>query len=202
LTNISKNANINGNIEVGDLMRTIIKYVGIALVIVGILLVMKNLFEKDTDWSTNEKEENNKNKYYTVEIKLLDKEQKNYLSGSKLILKDKNNKLIEEFTTINKSHKISSLENGIYTLTQITAPKNYHLNKTNITFEIKNEDKEIIMYNIKMTESEIKEANTTKTEVGVDNTLSTKSIINYIIALISITLGLKTIYKEKNNNKS
>ena len=65
-------------------MRTIIKYVGIALVIVGILLVMKNLFEKDTDWSTNEKEENNKNKYYTVEIKLLDKDQKNYLSGSKL----------------------------------------------------------------------------------------------------------------------
>ena len=178
-------------------MRTIIKYIGIALVIVGILLVMKNLFTKETNWDNNIEE--TKETYYIAKIKLLDKETKKYLPGSKLILKDENNEIIDEWTTDTKTHTIKELEKGTYTLIQSTAPENYHLNKNSLTFEIKNSDKDVVMYNTKMTEEEIKESNTTKSEVGVDNTLSSKSILTTIIALITITLGLTTIYKVKKN---
>lgn len=178
-------------------MRTIIKYIGIALVIVGILLVMKNLFTKETNWDNNIEE--TKETYYIAKIKLLDKETKKYLTGSKLILKDENNEIIDEWTTDTKTHTIKELEKGTYTLIQSTAPENYHLNKNSLTFEIKNSDKDVVMYNTKMTEEEIKESNTTKSEVGVDNTLSSKSILTTIIALITITLGLTTIYKVKKN---
>ena len=66
------------------MVRSIIKYVGIALVIVGVLLVMKNLFAKeDTNWN-----EDVKDKYYSAKIKLLDKDTNDYLEGAKLILKD------------------------------------------------------------------------------------------------------------------
>lgn len=178
-------------------MRNIIKYVGIALVIVGILLVMKNLFSKDTEWSNNNTK--NETTYYTAKIKLLDKETKEYLKDSKLVLKDKNNKIVAEWTTGNKVYSVNKLEKGVYTLTQESAPENYHKNEEIITFEIKNTDKEIVMYNTKMTEEEIKEANTTANEVGVDNTASSKSILTIIIAIITTTLGLNLIYKVKKN---
>ena len=72
------------------------------------------------------------------------------------------------------------------------------LSKNNsITFEIKDSNKEVIMYNKKMTDAEIKEANTTKTEVGVDNTLSSKNILTTILSIITILIGLTTIYKTK-----
>ena len=178
-------------------MRTIIRYLGIALVIVGILLVMKNLFKKETSWS----EENNQNTttYYTAKIKLLDKETNDYLKGAKLVLKDKDNKTITEWTTEAKTHSINKLKKGQYTLVQTKAPENYHLNENSITFEIKKTNKEIVMYNKRMTKEEIKESNTTKEEVGVDNTSSSKGILTTIISIVTIALGLSTIYKTKKN---
>ena len=38
-------------------MRNVIKYVGIILVIAGILLVTKNLFTQDEGWNENNKKE-------------------------------------------------------------------------------------------------------------------------------------------------
>lgn len=174
-------------------MRSIIKYLGIALVIVGILLVMKNLFTKDSSWESDNKLNNNK--YYTANIKLLDKDTKEYVEGAKLILKNSNNDLVAEWTTEKKVYIVNELKNGKYTLIQSSASDNYHINDTNIIFEIKNDDKDIVMYNTKMTEEEIKDANTTKEEVGVDNTLSTKNILSSVIAIIISTLGLNLIYK-------
>ena len=55
------------------------------------------------------------------------------------------------------------------------------------------------MYNTKMTEEEIIEANTTANEVGVDNTASSKNILTVIIAIITTALGLNLIYKVKKN---
>ena len=175
------------------MIRNIIKYIGIALVIAGILLVMKNLFSKEFDSSTN------KNSYYSATIKLLDKESGNYLEGSKLILKDSNNKVIAEWTTKNNSHILEKLIPGTYTLTQITSPQNYHLNKENVVFEIKNKDKAVTMYNVKMTDEEVKEANTTNTEVNVDNTASSKNILTIITAIITTTIGVYTICRTRKN---
>lgn len=181
------------------MIRNIIKYLGIALVIIGIFLVMRNLISKDTDWSNDKGKTNNKNNAYNVTIKLLDKDNKKYLAGSKLILKNTNDELIAEWTTNEEAYVISNLENGNYTLIQIDAPDNYHLNEAGVTFELKNKDKEITMYNTKMTEEEIKQANTTNTEVGVDNTASNKSIFTSIIAIITTVIGISLIYKTKEN---
>ena len=169
-------------------MKTIIKYIGIALVIAGILLVMKNLVTKDSDLLDNKE-------YYSVEIKLLNKETKEYVEGAKLVLKDKDGKLVKEWTTNKEVYTISKLENGKYTLTQVSAPKNYNLNEDSITFEIKDKNRNVVMYNTKMTNEEIKESNTSKDNVEVDITFSSKSIITVIISLITTIVGFGLIYK-------
>ena len=185
-------------------MRNIIKYVGIILVIAGVLLVMKNLFAKDSNWNSNDQKENKIEEvvYYNARIKLLDKETDYYLTGAKLVLKDENNKIVGEWTTEAGVHLINKLEKGKYTLTQTEAPEGYHLSQEVITFEIKSTDKEVTMYNTKMTEEEIKAEkakNTTANEVGVDNTASSKSILSVIVAIITTILGISLIYKEKKN---
>ena len=176
------------------MIRNIIKYVGIALVLAGIFLVMKNLFSKDTDWG-NDKKINTKSTY-SVTIKLLDKDTKNYLEGSKLVLKNEKNELVAEWITTDKAHTINNLDKGKYTLTQVEAITNYHLNKESITFELNN-SKEVVIYNTKMTEEEIKEANTTNTEVGVDNTASSKSILIYLTTMLTTIIGLGLIFKTR-----
>ena len=122
-------------------MKTIIKYIGIALVIAGILLVMKNLVTKDTDLL----DKKNNKEYYSVEIKLLNKETKEYVEGAKLVLKDKN--------------------------------------------------RNVVMYNNKLTNEEIKVSNSSKDNVEVDNTLSSKSINTVIISLKTTIVGFGLIYK-------
>ena len=176
-------------------MRSIIRYLGIALVIVGILLVMKNLFSKESSWESDDKLNNIK--YYTANIKLLDNDTKDYVEGAKLVLKNSKNEIVDEWTTGKRVYRVNNLENGEYTLIQIGASENYHLNELEIKFKIKNKNKDVVMYNTKMTEEEIKEANTTKEEVGVDNTSSTKNILTSIIAIIITFIGLNRIYKVK-----
>ncbi len=176
-------------------MRSIIRYLGIALVIVGILLVMKNLFSKESSWESDDKLNNIK--YYTANIKLLENDTKDYVEGAKLVLKNSKNEIVDEWTTGKRVYRVNNLENGEYTLIQTGASENYHLNELEIKFKIKNKNKDVVMYNTKMTEEEIKEANTTKEEVGVDNTSSTKNILTSIIAIIITFIGLNRIYKVK-----
>ena len=175
------------------MVRNIIKYVGIALVIVGVLLVMKNLFAKeDTNWNEDVKE-----KYYSAKIKLLDKDTNDYLEGAKLILKNQNGDIVKEWISTNKTYTVKDLSNGEYTLIQDSAIENYHQNNEGVIFKIKDSNETVIMYNIKMTEEEIKEANTSKDEVNVDNTASSKSILVLILATILTSIGCNLIYKVK-----
>ena len=176
-------------------MKSIIKYLGIALVIVGILLVMKNLFSKESGWESDNKL-NNIN-YYIANIKLLDKDTKDYVEGAKLVLKNSKNEIVAEWITGKRVYRVNNLEKGEYTLIQTGASENYHLNELEINFEIKNKNKDVVMYNTKMTEEEIKNANTTKTEVGVDNTSSTKNILTSVFAIVISFVGLNIIYKVK-----
>lgn len=179
-------------------MRNIVKYVGIVLVIIGILLVMKNLFSKETEWSS--KKSGTSEVTYSVRIKLLDKESNDYLTGGKLVLKDNKGEIVSEWTTEGSVQVINKLNSGKYTLIEEEAPADYHLDEEGISFEIKNADKEITMYNLKMTDEEKEEErikNTVSNEVGVDNTLSNKSILSVLVALVVSSLGLGIIYKVK-----
>ena len=90
-----------------------------------------------------------------VNIKLLDKDTKEYVEGAKLVLKDINGDVIVEFTTSNIDFYINGLRDGIYTLTQLSSSDGYHLNGESINFEVKGNDVDIVMYNTRMTEEEI-----------------------------------------------
>lgn len=73
---------------------------------------------------------------------------KKELPGAKLQLTDKNGKVVEEWTSSDKVHKIENLADGIYTLTEITAPDGYEVAES-ITFEVKDGETKsgtIIMY--------------------------------------------------------
>lgn len=184
-------------------MRNIIKYVGIVLVIAGILLVMKNLFTKDE--SFNEINNKSKNKYYDVKIELLDEESNAYLKDATLVLKRNSGEIIEKWNTGENVHLVDKMKNGTYVITQESAPEGYHLNEEGVTFEVKNKDKKVTMYNKKMTEEEIEEEkikNTTSSEVSVDNTLSEKSIWAIVGGVISIGVGMALILIQKKSSNN
>lgn len=190
------------------MLRSIIKYGGLALVILGIILVMKNLFTSDSKYDNTNKNKNSKtvvtSKTYEASISLLDEDSKALVSGANLVLKDKNGNVVSSWTSEASVHLVSSLKNGIYTLVEESAPEGYHLNDKGVTFQIKNKDKEVKMYNKKMSQEE-KEAyeaeqrakNTVSNEINVDNTLSSKDVTMIVAAISSVIFGLSLIFYKK-----
>lgn len=192
------------------MIRTIIKYAGLALVIIGIVLVMKNLFNSAANESSNNNNSKKSKavittkKTYSATVSLKDSNTKKNIEGATLIIKDKNGNIVNEWTTESGNHIVPDLKNGTYILSEKTAPTGYHLNEDGVTFEIKDKNKEVIMYNIKMTEEEQKsyeqkqrELNTTSNEINVDNTLSEKSIKATIMAIACIISGIVLILHKK-----
>lgn len=188
-------------------MRNIIKYVGIVLVIAGILLVMKNLFIQEESLKSNNKKNETTTEvtYYSAKIELLDKESNAYLDGASLVLKTGSGEIIEKWTTEGGAHLITKLKKGTYLIEQEKAKENYHPIEKDYSFEIKNKDKEVTIYNTKMTEEEIDEErkqNTVSSEVGVDNTLSEKSIWSIICGIASIGIGIGLILLQKRSTSN
>lgn len=71
------------------------------------------------------------------------------LVGATLVLKDSNDYVVDKWITTLNPHYINSLNNGVYTLTEVEAPKGYSKTDEVISFEI-NEDtnkKNIALYN-------------------------------------------------------
>lgn len=185
-------------------MKIVIKYIGIVLVIAGIILVMKNLFTMDNDeFSSSDKK--NKNMHYNLRISLLDKDTNDYLSGASLVLKNKDGEIIEKWVTKNEVHVIEKLKNGTYVLVQDNTIDGYHKNDKDVTFEISNKDKKITIYNKKMTQDEIEEArlkNTVANEIGVDNTLSEKSLWSILGGIASIGIGVSLIFLQRKSSSN
>lgn len=174
--------------------RNIIKYVGLTLVIIGIVLVMKNLFSSDTDWENSKsKSTTNKNGYYSATISLLDQDTEVFLSDANLVVKDKDGNVVNGWTTDGGVHLVTNLKSGTYTLEEEKAPSGYHLNEEGVAFKIDGADAKVVMYNIAMTEEEKKIQNTTSNEVGVENTLSNRSLGVVLGAIASIILGIGLI---------
>lgn len=186
-------------------MRNIIKYVGIVLVIAGILLVMKNLFAQDDSFSNPKKNKIETPKYYSAEISLLDKENDAYLSGISLVLKNEKNETIEKWTSDDGVHLVSNLQKGKYTVEQENTLDGYKEKEEVTTFEITDKDTEVIVYNEKLTEEEIEELrqqNTTSNEVGVENTLSVKNIWSILGGVVSIVIGVGMILFQKKSSSN
>lgn len=166
------------------MIKNIIRYVGLALVIVGIVLVMKNLFSTDTNNSWGSKEvRTSKTNYYEANIKLLDEESKDYVVGSTLVLKDEKGKVVDEWKTSKYVHTIVKLENGTYKLSQVKGIDGYELNDKVITFKIDGKNKDIVMYNTAI----VKEVSK---EVNVESTASSKSVFSVIFAIVVILSGI------------
>lgn len=183
-------------------MRNIVKYVGIVLVIAGILLVMKNLFTSDEEWETkgDKKTESEAVVYYNARIQLLDQDENSFLTGAILVLKDESGEEIDRWTTEEGVHLVNKLEKGNYTVEEEKAPEGYHLSEEEVSFKITDSDQEVTMYNTVMTEEEQEEArrqNTTSSEVGVDNTLSEKNIWFILGGILSIGVGVGLILFQK-----
>ena len=191
------------------MLKSIIRWVGLALVVIGIILVMKNLFNSNKEWNSgSDKKSSVKVKsYYNVSVSLKDEESQAFISGAKLSVKDSNGNVISNWTTENGVHLVSKLKKGTYIVVEQSAADGYVLNNDGVSFEIKNSDKEVVMYNRKMTEEEKKtlereqrEANTVASEVDVDNTLSIKGIATMFISLLSVVVGFGMIYLTKKGN--
>ena len=175
------------------MLKNIIRYVGLALVIIGIVLVMKNLFANNTESFNNPNNKNNKI-YYEANIKLLDKDTNKYITGANLTLKNNDGKIIDEWKTTDKAHTVIKLEKGTYILEQKSAIDGYETNDSSLIFKITDENKSIVMYN-KVAVEEKKEV---ASEINVDNTLSTKSILPIITAITIVLVGFKMILLPNN----
>lgn len=188
-------------------MRNVIKYVGIILVIAGILLVMKNLFSQDESFNGTKKNKTDVSEvtYYNAKISMLDKETDAYLKGISLVLKNEKNETIEKWTSEEGTHLVNKLKKGKYTIEQENTLEGYKENEEVTTFEIKDKDTEVTMYNVKLTEEEkeeLRQQNTTSNEVGVENTLSVKNIWSILGGVASIVLGVGMILFQKKSSSN
>lgn len=194
------------------MLRSIIKYGGLALIIIGIILVMKNLFKSDTNYKNDKKSKATtviKSNEYNARIKLIDEETNDYIVGAKLELKNSENETITEWITDASEHVVLKLKKGTYTITEKEIPEKYQVVGEDTIFEIKNKDEKVTIYNRKLTDEEIaaketeeRKKNTVSNEVGVENTLSKKDITITIIAFICIIFGIDIIFFQKENNKA
>lgn len=167
-------------------MRKIIRYILIALVVVGIVFLMSTLIDNNEVKNSLK----NNNKTYTVSIRVMDRESKEFVNGGEFILKSSDGKIIEEWKGTENIKRISNLKNGTYTIVQKSAKYGYEVSKE-ITFKIYNDEKEIVIYN----EVKSKEVISNE-EIVVDNTLSVKSSFSYVISVILIGLGMIFINKK------
>ena len=93
-----------------------------------------------------------------VEILKKDSETKKVLVGATLVVKDANGKQVDKWISETNAHVLKNLEAGEYTLSEEKAPANYELNKKEVKFTVKNDNKTIIveMLNTKKEETIVK----------------------------------------------
>ena len=94
--------------------------------------------------------ENAPTKYKISKQDITSKEE---LPGAKLEIRDKNNIVVDSWTSGNTPHYVTNLKVGTYTLTETIAPAGYTLSKETITFTVQKDGKvkTVVMYNAKET---------------------------------------------------
>lgn len=122
-------------------------------------------------------------KKVVVNIIKVDQETNNPLSGAVLVVKDASGKEIARFTTTEQPYVLTDLENGTYTVEEVSAPAGYMTSNEKITFTI---DDEHLSHQITFINAK---------EVFVPNTASVSSIIMAILGIVITALGIRFIYK-------
>lgn len=121
-----------------------------------------------------------------VSISKQDITTKEELPGATLIIKNSDGKEIDRWVSGNEPHIIKGLEEGKYTLEEITSPDGYVLSSEIITFEVKNNGvvTEVVMFN---TPESI--------EIIVPATGANANTIAYILGGLIIIIGSVLIYR-------
>lgn len=92
---------------------------------------------------------------------------------------------------------------------EITSPSGYTLNEDGLTFKIEDNNVEVIMYSVAMSDEEIlaqeeeeRIANTEGNDVGVDNTASVVSRLRVFLSALIFAIGIGIVsYNIKLKNK-
>ncbi len=71
----------------------------------------------------------------SITVAKLDSETGAYVSGAKLAIKDAKGNLVKEFTSTNTAYSIT-LSEGVYTLSEVSAPEGYELSDKVVTFKL------------------------------------------------------------------
>ena len=164
----------------------IVRYLVLVLVVIGIAFLVGTVINK-----TSDKKFLDNNKTYSVSIRVMNRETKKVITGGEFVLKTSDGKVIEEWVLNDEVKCIDNLENGTYVIVQKSASDGYEISDE-VTFKIYNDEKEITIYNDAIIEEVIENK-----EVIVDNTLSMKSGINYIISFVIIGIGVLLVNKRK-----
>lgn len=122
-------------------------------------------------------------KNVVVNIIKVDQETKNPLAGAVLVVKDASGNEITRFTTTEQPYVLTDLENGTYTVEEVSAPAGYMTSDEKISFTI---DDEHLSHQITFINAK---------EVVVPNTSSVSSIIMAILGIVITGLGIRFIYK-------
>ena len=125
-----------------------------------------------------------KEKTTVVSITKIDEDTREILAGAVLVIKNASGKEIARFTTTGSSYTIENIDNGTYTVEEISAPNGYILSDEKVSFTIddKNRTAQVTFKNKK---------ETTTTIVEVPQTNSNASIIFYIVGglILASTAG-------------
>ena len=182
-------------------MRSLIKFLVLALVVVGIGLVLRNVILKSKNNNDTFIDSKKDGKYYQVTVSLLDKETEKYISGSVLSVETEKGKVIEKWTTKDKEYIISNLSKGKYILKQISAPEGYDYNEDDTEFTITDKNLKLVMYNAPSSENTTNTENNNSTNnsnnennnvnenVGVVDTLSFKNPLATIFGGLVVLAG-------------
>lgn len=174
------------------MLRGLLKFIILALVVVGIGLVLRSVILKSKN-AEDAFQDNKKNgKYYEVSVSLLDKDTEKFISGSVLRVETESGKVIEKWTTKDKEYVITNLTKGKYILKQVSAAEGYDYNEDDTVFTITDKNLKLVMYNTSKssaTSSTSNSNNSVNENVGVVDTLSFKNPLSIILGSIIVLAG-------------
>ena len=125
----------------------------------------------------------NEPKQSVVNILKIDNATQEPLAGATLVIKNSAGKEIKRFTSTTTPFVLTDLEDGKYTVEEVSAPAGYVLSSEKITFTI---DDEHLSHQITFGNNR---------EVRVPDTASSSSIIFTLLGIAIISFGIGFIYK-------
>ena len=176
-------------------MRSLIKYIVLILVVVGIGLVIRNVVLKSKNAEDTFIDNKKNGNYYQITVSLLDKENDKHISGSVLSVETEKGQVIEKWTTKDEEHVITTLPKGKYVLKQVSAADGYDYNEDDTVFTITDKNLKLVVYNNRTgsenasNNSNDNSDNNVNENVNVVDTLSLKNPLSIIFGSIVVIAG-------------